>query len=1160
MTPRTPNDRTTEDCLIVGVGASAGGLAAFKTLFSLLPADSAMAFVLVQHLAPQHNSMLVDLLRPHSAMPIVEAEDGMPVSRNHVYVIPPDATLTIAGRVLRVARPAPARAQRRPIDTFFCSLAEQQGECAVAVVLSGVGSDGSLGVRAIKEHGGFTLAQAEIDHQAMSGMPLSAAATGLVDHVVPIEEMPEKLLAYRRHLEEVASRKDGEGVRQDTRDHLVELAALLRARTGHDFRGYKEGTLARRVQRRMQVRHLDSVASYLELLRSDPVELDNLFGDLLISVTEFFRNPEAFDALAANVIPKILAGKGPDDPVRIWVPGCATGEEVYTIAIIMREAMSARDRRIVIFGTDIDAPAIAVARASKFGKQPFGLSAERFDRWFVKDGDHYCPIKEVRDLCVFSVHSVIKDPPFSRLDLISCRNLLIYLNNDVQHRVMETFHYSLNPEGYLFLGPSESATRDAKLFTVIDKKRRILQRRDVSASIPKFSIAAAGPTLPMAPQAKMADDGVDKRARRVLEPFSPAYFVIDGRDEIIRFSGPGTGHYLEPSSGAASLSLFAILKRNLRQPVRAALEEAREHHRSVVQHGLNVRIDGRTRAATLIVEPVGETREAGTCVVAFREIVSEALSESAVSVAPGDANVQALELELRDTQAQLQDAINDLELHIEEAKSASEEYQSVNEELQSSNEELETAKEEMQSLNEELQTVNAELFSKNDMLTRLNSDIHNLMDSTEIAIVFLDQNLRVKNFTPAIADIFPLQEGDRGRPLSHIVSRLIDTDLTDDLITVQRSHVIVEREMQIQKNGQVSTLLMRARPYRTVNNRIDGIVVTFVDINALTEVNAERARFAALAKASGDAIIGLSLTGTISSWSPGAATLLGYSPEEMIGRNISTLEPLGSEAEHTNMLARIQRGEEVPPYDTLRQHKNGTLIPVSLRAAPILSQHRIPIGISSTLRDITLRKRSERLEVLLNRELSHRVKNSLAVIQSIATHTLRSTPDPERFSRAFQGRLQALATAHELLTRENWSGAGFSELATQQLAPFLSDDPQRLQLDGPKVQLPPEIATSLGLVLHELATNASKYGSLSVPTGSVLLSWSLDGDVEPPRLHVTWQELGGPTVCVPKRRGFGSQLIKRIGVTVNHDYQPDGLICTFAILIFVKPDGLTDTI
>lgn len=389
--------------------------------------------------------------------------------------------------------------------------------------------------------------------------------------------------------------------------------------------------------------------------------------------------------------------------------------------------------------------------------------------------------------------------------------------------------------------------------------------------------------------------------------------MIDSRDEIIRFSGAETAHYLEPSSGAASLGLFSILTRNLRQPVRTALQEARQRHRSVVHENLGIRVDGRARPGTLIVEPIGDTRESGLFVVAFRVSGTDEPTTTARREATHSPDAEALEQELADTKIQLQETIGSLELHIEESRSATEEYQSVNEELQSTNEELETAKEEMQSISEELQTINAELFSKNDVLTRLNSDLQNLMDSTEIAIVFLDQNLRIQNFTPAIAEIFPLQDGDRGRPLSDIVSRLIDAaDLTDDLAKVQRSLMTVEREMEVQRGSGTFTLLMRARPYRTVDNRIDGVVVTFVDINAITEVNAERARFAALARASGDAILGLTLSGVVSIWSPGAETLLGYRADEMIGRNISVISPPGTEREQGDMQERIGRGEEVP--------------------------------------------------------------------------------------------------------------------------------------------------------------------------------------------------------------------------------------------------------
>jgi two-component system, chemotaxis family, CheB/CheR fusion protein len=453
--------------LIVGIGASAGGLAAFRSFLDHMPAETGMTFILIQHLDPHHPSMLVDLLAPHTAMAISQALDGEKVAGNHIYVIPPDATLTIGNGVLKVQSPAPTREYRRPIDSFFTSLAEDQGEHAVSIVLSGLGSDGTAGLRAVKTHGGFTLAQAEFDATAMQGMPTNAAATGLVDHVVPVEAMPEKLIAHQERLSAASGWQASQASREDWQRHLGKISNLLCAGVGHDFSDYKNSTLIRRVQRRMQLLQIDGVASYIAHLEVDPHEPDLLFRELLIGVTQFFRDPEAFEALRATVLPRLLADRNPDDPIRVWVPGCATGEEVYSLAILLREEMSAAnvDFKVQIFGTDLDANAISVARAARYHKAGAEVDAERLKAWFAGEGDVHCPIKSIREMCVFSVHNVVKDPPFSKLDLISCRNVLIYLNSELQHRIIQTFHYALKPAAFLFLGPSEGVTRDTDLST-----------------------------------------------------------------------------------------------------------------------------------------------------------------------------------------------------------------------------------------------------------------------------------------------------------------------------------------------------------------------------------------------------------------------------------------------------------------------------------------------------------------------------------------------------------------------------------------------------------------------------------------------------------------------------------------------------------------------
>ncbi len=471
--------------LIVAIGASAGGLTAFKMFFSKMPADSGMAFVLVQHLDPNLKSLLVEIIARHTAMPVAEAENGVRVAANTVTIIPPNATLTIKSGILRVERPAPPRSDRWPINSFFSSLAEDQGENAVCIVLSGTGSDGTMGVSAIKEHGGLAMAQSEYDHVAMSGMPESAAATGLVDFVLHAEEMPAKLLQYYRHLNDVASRKSADGLRLDAPDHLVTITGLLRARLGHDFSRYKTNTIIRRIQRRMQVLEIDTMSAFIERLRRDPAQLDSLFADMLIGVTQFFRDPEAFTALQVIGLPLILKDKGNGDSIRIWVPGCSTGEEVYSIAILLREMLDRAGitAKVQIFGTDIDETAVATARAGRYSKTMLGLSPERIARWFADDTDSCCVVKEIREICVFSIHSLVKDPPFSKLDLISCRNILIYLNGEVQEVVIRAFHYALRPDGILFLGPSEGVTRNGGQFNSLDAKHRIYQRHETSMPV-----------------------------------------------------------------------------------------------------------------------------------------------------------------------------------------------------------------------------------------------------------------------------------------------------------------------------------------------------------------------------------------------------------------------------------------------------------------------------------------------------------------------------------------------------------------------------------------------------------------------------------------------------------------------------------------------------
>ncbi|WP_426281521.1 chemotaxis protein CheB [Lysobacter soli] len=1283
--------------LIVGIGASAGGLEAYKSFFENLESADGMAFVLVSHLSPDHASMLPELVARYTSLAVMEAADGMDVEAGHVYIIPPDATLTISGGVLQLSKPAPPRQYRFPIDTFFASLAEDQGDNAVCIILSGAGSDGARGLGAIKERGGLTLAQAAIDHIAIAGMPASAAATGLVDNIVPVEQMPARLKAYRAHLSTARTQKGPDGMRQDLSHHLQAICTLLRAEVGHDFSQYKEKTLIRRIQRRMQVVQIDGVAGYIDYLKQTPRELDNLFRELLIGVTEFFRDPEAFEALQTLAIPSLLEGRSAADTLRVWTPACATGEEAYSIAISLAEAIAARrgGPKVQIFATDIDDRAINAARAGRFRAPLPGVSAERLERWFIQDGEHYVVVKPIREMVVFSPHSAIKDPPFSRLDLISCRNLLIYMNSELQEHLIRTFHYALRPGGVLMLGPSESLGRNTALFSVLDKKHRLYSRRaDGRASLPmttpkRLAGMEAVARVPVV-RGGGIEDAIDRNARRVLDKHSPAYVVIDANHDVLRFSGD-TGRYLGPSAGAASLNLFALLNKGLRGPARTAVQQALVRHNTVVQEGQLTGPHGERIPVRLIAEPIHEQDDGNAerrapsslCILVFKELtpvaaVAESTTPNGRRARGESARIRELDLELATTREQLHTAIDELETANEEMKSANEEYQSVNEELQSSNEELETSKEEMQSINEELQTVNVELNSKNEALARLNSDLQNLLESTQIATLFLDSALHVSGFTPAISDLFHLREGDHGRPITEITARIPYPQLKQDVKQVLRTLAMVERVL----HGGVddAVYLLRMRPYRTTDNVIDGVVLTFIDITERQQHEYERARLAAIVESSQDAIIGHSLEGIITSWNAGAESMFGYPPARAIGKPLSVLLPPDSKKDLDTLLEASSRQIKAEELLMTWIREDGTPVPLSLRCSPVLDPAGAVVGGSTIARDITDRKRAAwmldeterrlaaiieqttvgvaqtdldgKLEMvnprygeilgrsadelighrlheyihpadaaefeaqfhdlvaegkpfqteqryvrpdaklawinhhvtlihdeggqpshavafaldvtqrrlaaqqceLLVSELNHRVKNTLATVHSIALQTLRHTPDMGKFRDAFVSRLRSLSTAHDLLAKEGWRGVSLADLARAELAPYHAGDTDtaHVQIVGDDLHLDAKTGLALSLALHELATNAGKYGAFTREGGQVRLEWATFERDSQRWLRMVWTESGGPPVNAPASRGFGSRLITEgvgyeLGGDVSLEFPDSGVVCTMTV-------------
>ncbi len=839
---------------IVGVGASAGGLAAFEAFLSAMPADvdTGMAFVLVQHLAPDHKSLLSELVRRYTRMQVFEVEDGMTVRPDCTYIIPPNRDMALLNGTLHLLEPASPRGLRMSIDFFFRSLAQDQHERAICIVLSGTGSDGTLGVRAIKGEGGMVMVQAP-ESTEYDGMPQSAIATGMVDFVLPPEEMPAQLLAYVDHA--YGTRTQAPAIEQGRKVEatLNKICVVLRAQTGHDFSQFTQNTIVRRVERRMALQQVEQPDAYLRYLQTNAAEVEALFNDLLIGVTSFFRDPDAFAALQTEVLPRLFAESPPGATLRIWVCGCSTGEEAYSIAMLIQEylEMSKLFCKVQIFATDIDARAINQARAGLF---PASIAAdvtpERLARHFsLEPGNEFYRVKKsIRDMLVFSEQDVIKDPPFSRVDLISCRNLLIYMNAELQRKVIALFHYALNPRGVLVLGTSETVTEQTALFTVLDRKWKIYLRRQDGIRPPR-------PALVM-PATSTADDAgrsrpeqVDKRSdvrdsvrtlteQSLLAHYVQAAILINRRGDIHYIVGR-TGKYLEPAPGDATVNILSMAREGLRRELTTALHKAATRGEAVSQPGLRVRTNGDYITANLTVQPVtgGEESTFGELFLVLLEEVPAELPvdaaaddvESGPAVPSADSmRIASLEQELRAKEEYLQTTLEEMETANEELRSTNEEMQSVNEELQSTNEELETSKEELQSVNEELATVNAELEVKVADLSRANNDMNNLLAGTGIGTLFVDNQLRIARFTPAVTDVLNLIQSDVGRPVAHIVPNFVDYgQLIDDVQAVLDT--LAPREAEVETNSG-AWYLMRIRPYRTVGNVIEGAVLTFVDI------------------------------------------------------------------------------------------------------------------------------------------------------------------------------------------------------------------------------------------------------------------------------------------------------------------------------------------
>jgi two-component system CheB/CheR fusion protein len=823
---------------VVGIGASAGGLEAFEQFFSHMPTDSGMAFVLIPHLDPTHKSILADLLKRYTTMPIVQAEDGMRVKADAVYIIPPNKDMAIMHGTLQLLDPVTSQGIRHPIDFFFRSLAEDQREKAVCIVLSGTGTEGAQGLRSVKGEGGLVLVQ-DVKTAKYDGMPSSAIATGLVDYVLPPDKMAEQLLNYiRRPWSRPLPPVEAQAGR--SHDLLQKIYALLRSQTGHDFSLYKQNTIIRRIEKRMTVHQIERLQDYVAYLRDNLPETEALFKELLIRVTNFFRDPEAFEVVKDRVLPHVLKNHPEDTPLRIWVPGCSTGEEAYSLAIIVREHLLKirKNIKVQIFATDIDSGGIETARAGVYAEGiTVDVSTERLGRFFARKGADYKVKEEIREMVVFAVQNVVKDPPFSRLDMISCRNLLIYLSAALQKRILPLFSYSLRPEGILFLGSSETIGDHADLFSVVDKKWKIFKvKRSVGAMLPPDQHAdatVAGVAAERTLEAKRPGDAAigELIDQLLLEKYTPPCVIADGKGDILYIHGR-TGAYLEPSSGKARLNIVEMAREGLQLELRSALRKAGSGKKDVLIRGLQVESNEGFRPVDLEVRYIKNPEHLrGLVMIVFHPVSPAGTGKTARTRAlrreKSRSQKTELELELRATKDHLQGTIEELETSNEELKSVNEELQSSNEEMQSSNEELETSKEELQSVNEELMTVNTELQSKIDELFQANSDMSNLLAGTQVATIFLNNDLRIKRFTPAVTDVINLIQTDAGRPLSDIASKLEYDDMVKDAAEVLRTLASTEKSV---RGRDGSSYLIRIMPYRTVANVIDGVVITFIDM------------------------------------------------------------------------------------------------------------------------------------------------------------------------------------------------------------------------------------------------------------------------------------------------------------------------------------------
>lgn len=1126
---------------VVGIGASAGGLEALRDMLAPARAPTGMAFVIVQHLDPNHESMLAQLLDRHTSLEVLQCEGGETIEADTVYIIPPGHGLAIHAGRLELTDFAQPRGLRRPIDDFFLSLAVDQQASAACVILSGTGADGTTGLRAIKEHGGVCLVQ-EPESARYDGMPLSAVGTGLVDFVKQPAAMLDCLYGYFHQRAESDAPEEEASV---VADHVDELCKALRTAVGHDFSGYKRTTLIRRVERRMHVLGIGSGRAYLARIKSDADECDALFRDLLINVTRFFRDPELFERLRTKVVEPLVQTLDGEE-IRVWIPGCSSGEEAYSIAMLFAEACAATglsSSLVQIFATDIDERMLQVAREGSYPSAALAdIPPPMRERYAIPHAERFTIAPQLRDMIRFSNHSIVKDPPFSRLDLVSCRNLLIYFDDKLQQSVMPLLHYAIRPEGYLFLGPSESVGRFDHLFPVIDQQARLFLR---APGAPNYPIDLPGSG---APRSARADGGFRSEprrisdetlaARRIVDRYAPPSLLLDQDGGIIAAYGR-LGRYFDfPVTRTGGSSAITLARTGLRNVLGPLLREGRDNRKRVVARDVAVTSEYGEQQIDVICDPLSD----GTMLFVFRETAPfrPALDDDVGELDAGDDHLDALEDELRVTRHRLRSTVEELE--------------TANEELKSSNEEMMSMNEELQSTNEELSTVNDELKSKVDQLTVANSDLRNFFESTDLAVVVLDANLRIRSFTDAATSLFPLQPGDKGRPLDDVSSRLEGQGYLEDARAVADGHAAIQRRVMTRDGAR--TLSLRTLPYRSQAGTTDGATLVLTDItDALSlerDLAAERERLDMAIKAGGIAVWEFLVETREAILDDHGRSVLGIAPETSAtdeeGR-LSRMHPDDRPGFEAALDAVVAKGGEFEASYRIIDGTETRRIKSFGRMVEDEGPRRL-IGMSI---DVTAEYRLAETRELMLREMNHRVKNLFAIVGGMISAGARSHQDVRTFATDVRERISALGRAHSLASPTGELQAiDLTELISVTIAPYR--DHAEIELDGPECRIERSCLSPLALMLHEWATNSVKYGALGLAGGRLSIRWTTGGE----GIDLQWRETIDQPVQLSSGTGFGTILVdtssRQLGAVVDRRAEGDD----FVIDIHLPPRVLSN--